>query len=71
MSDVASSLAWCSIGIVDGDRKLRREAMVQQNPCTKKCDVGIHLRPYLSRRLQDKPSCLVFQGGNVDLLFDV
>ena len=51
MSDVASSLAWCSIGIVDGD-------------------VGIPLRPYLSRRLQDKPSCLVFKGGNVDLLFD-
>ena len=71
MSDVASSLAWCSIGIVDGDRKFRREAMVQQNPCTEKCDVGIPLRPYLSRRLQDKPSCLVFKGGNVDLLFDV
>ena len=70
MSDVASSLAWCSIGIVDGDRKLRREAMVQQNPCTEKCDVGIPLRPYLSRRLQGKPSCLVFKGGNVDLLFD-
>ena len=35
LSDVASSLAWCSIGIVDGDWKLRREAMVQQNPCTK------------------------------------
>ena len=44
MSDVASSLAWCSIGIVDGDRKLRMEAMVQQNPCTEKCDVGIPLR---------------------------
>ena len=46
------------------------EAMVQQNPCTEKCDVGIPLRPYLSRRLHDKPSCLVFKGGNVDLLFD-
>ena len=70
MSDVASSLAWCSIGIVDGDRKLRREAMVQQNPSTEKCDVGIPLRTYLSPRLQDMPSCLVFKGGNVDLLFD-
>ena len=41
MSDVASSLAWCSIGIVDGDRKLRMEAMVQQDSCTERCDVGI------------------------------
>ena len=68
MSDVASSLAWCSIGIVDGDGKLRREAVVQQNPCTEKCDVGKPLRLHLSRRLQDKPSCLVFKRGNVDLL---
>ena len=70
MSDVASSLVWCSIGMVDGDRKLRREAIVQQNPCTEKCDVWISLRPYLSCRLQDKPSCLVSKGGNVDLLLD-
>ena len=70
MSDVASSLAWCSIGVVDGDRKLRMEAMVQQDPCTERCDVGISLRPCLSRRLQDKPSCLVSKGGDVDLLLD-
>ena len=43
MSDVASALAWCSIGIVDGDRKLRMEAMVQQDPCTERCDVGTSL----------------------------
>ena len=44
--------------------------MVQQNPGTEKCDVGISLRPYLSHRLQDKPSCLVSKGGNVALLLD-
>ena len=38
MSDVAS---WCSIGIVDGDRKLTMEAMVHQDPCTERCDVWI------------------------------
>ena len=70
MTDVASSLAWCSIGIIDGDRKLRMEAMVQQDPCTKRCDVGISLRPFLSRRLQDKPSCLESKGGDVGLLLD-
>ena len=32
MSDFASSLAWCSIGIVNGDRKVSIEAMVQQHP---------------------------------------
>ena len=63
MSDVASSLVWCSIGIADGDRRLRMEAMVQQEPCTVRCDVGISLRPYLSRRLESK-------GGDVDLLLD-
>ena len=54
MSDVASSLAWCSIGIVDEDRKSSMEAVVQQDPCTERCDVGISLRPYLGRQLQDK-----------------
>ena len=54
MSDVASSLAWCSIGIVDGDRKLSMETMVQQHPCMERCDVGVSLRPYLGCRLQDK-----------------
>ena len=29
MSDVASSLTWYSIGVVDGDRKVSMEAMVQ------------------------------------------
>ena len=46
------------------------EAMVQQDPGTERCDVGISLRPYLSRRLQDKPSCLESKGGDVDLLLD-
>ena len=54
MSDFASSLAWCSIGIVDGDRKVSMEAMVQQHPCTERCDVGVSLRPYLGCRPQDK-----------------
>ena len=54
MSDVASSLARCSICIVDGDRKLSMEAMVQQDPCTERCNVGVSLRPYLGCRLQDK-----------------
>ena len=54
MLDVASSLTWCSIGIVDKDKKASMEAMVQQDPCTERCDVGISLRPYLGRRLQDK-----------------
>ena len=54
MSDVASSLARCSICIVDGDRKLSMEAMVQQDQCTERCNVGVSLRPYLGCRLQDK-----------------
>ena len=54
MSDVASSLAWCSIVNVDGDRKVSMEAMVQQHPCTERCDVGVSLRPYLGCRPQDK-----------------
>ena len=39
------------------------EAMVQQDPCTERCDVGISLRPYLSRQLESK-------GGDDDLLLD-
>ena len=46
------------------------EATVQKDSCTERCDVGISLRPYLSRRLQDRPSCLESNGGDVDLLLD-
>ena len=41
MSDVASSLAWCSIGIVDGDWKLRKEAMVGDK--TPSSELGVEL----------------------------
>ena len=50
MSDVASSLAWCSIGVVVGDRKLRMEAMVQQDPCTERSDVGSVLESSTARQ---------------------
>ena len=49
------------------------EAMVQQRPCTERCDVvsSLSLRSYLCRRLQDKHSCLEPKGGEIDLLLDV
>ena len=79
MSDVASSLAWCSIGIVDGERKLSMEAMVQQHPCTERCDVGgcsSSLLGLSTARQTLSPhtlqsSCLESKGDDVDLLPDV
>ena len=80
MSEFALSLTWYSIGVVDGDRKVSMEAMVQlatsmhgQMRCRgfSSSLLGLSTARQTLRHHAQQSSCLESKGGDVDLLPDV
>ena len=81
MLDSASSLTWYSIGVVDGDRKVSMEAIVQlaksmngEMSCrgfSSSLLLGLATARQTLRPYAPHSSCLESKGGDVDLLPDV